>query len=50
MNAKVIHYAGFLQSIETEWNGIRRGWRWLPIKQGALEGLQAHVASAGGMT
>jgi hypothetical protein len=39
MNAEVVRRAGCLRSIKTEWNGIRRGWRRLPVKQGTLEGL-----------
>jgi hypothetical protein len=49
MNAEVIRCVGYLQSIETEWNGIGRGWRRLPVKQGMLEGLQVPVVSGCGV-
>jgi hypothetical protein len=49
MNAEVIRCVGYLQSIETEWNGIGCGWHRLPVKQGMLEGLQVPVVSGCGV-
>jgi hypothetical protein len=49
MNVEVFRYAGCLRSIKTEWNGIEHDWHRLSVKQATLEGLQAPVASGGGI-